>query len=122
MVVIIFIKYLYSEFVFFQVLKRLSVYSVFILFLSNFLFPQFVDSISNDNTLLTEDFIELDVEQESENEEESEEYEEAESDDLFQHGIYQPLNLNRLNTINYLAYNFPLSSLMDICTPPPEHS
>ena len=120
MVVISFIKYLYSDFVFFQVLKRLSVYSVFILFLSNFLFPQFVDSISNDNTLLTEDFIELDVEEESENEEESEEYEEAESDDLFQHGIYQPLNLNRLNTINYLSYNFPLSSLKDIGTPPPE--
>ena len=122
MVLIRFVKYLYSEFVFFQVLKRLSVYSVFILFLSNFLFPQFIDSISNDNTLLTENFIELDVEQESENEEESEEYEEAESDDLFQHGIYQPIKSNRYSSIHSLAYKFPLSSLMDICTPPPEHS
>ena len=105
---------------FFQFLKKLSIYTIFILFLSNFLFPQFIDSISNDNTALTESFLELDLEEETE--EESEEYEETESDDMFQHGIYQPLNLNRLNTINYLSYNFPLSSLKDIGTPPPEHS
>ena len=116
---ITFVKYLYSESLFFQFLKKLSVYSIFILFLSNFLFPHLIGCISNDNTVLTESFLELDIEEGSEKE--SEEHEETESDDLFENGIYQPLNLNRYSAINYLANNSTLSSLKDICTPPPKH-
>ena len=116
-----FVKYLYSEFLIFHFLKKLSIYSIFILFLSNFLFPQFINSISNNNSALTENYLELDVEGENESEEESEQYEESESDDLFQNGIHKPIKLNINKAINYLAYIIPISSLKDIGTPPPEH-
>ena len=117
-----FVKYLYNESLFFQLLKKLSIYSIFILFLSSFLFPQIIDSISNDNTALTESFLELDFEQESESEEESEKFEETESDDLFQNGIHHLMKLDRQCSIDYMASKLPLSSLEDICTPPPEMS
>jgi len=108
-----------KSFKFFIILKKLILCSIFLLFLSNFLFPELIKSFSN-NIYLTEHIIDIDIEGELETEGESEELEELESDELFQDEINQPINFSSNYNINLYTQLIPLTSGKDICTPPPE--
>ena len=104
-------------------LKKLSVYIVFILFLSNFLFPQFVDSLSENSIELTDNYIESDIEGEnSEQENETEEIEDAEADDFFQENICSQSIDNLMCSPEFLSNIIFSYSFSDIPTPPPELS
>ncbi len=103
-------------------LKKLSIYSIFALFLANFLFPQLVESFSSsDDESINYISYELEAE-ESESENESEELEEVEMDD-FLHDQISFFSKSKLKVVNdNLISDFYYCFYKDNFTPPPERA
>ena len=119
---IMYIKNIFSKSRLFQILKGIAIQSIFLLFLSNFLFPELIQSISIQNDYSSE-WVEIDLEEESEEESEEEgENEEIESDDLFHSITNHAWNTCIITHINYPPCKLPHFYLNEITTPPPEFS
>jgi hypothetical protein len=115
-----YIKDVFSKSRLFQIFKGIAIQSIFLLFLSNFLFPELIQSISIQNDYSSE-WIELNLESEEASEEEGEN-EEIESDDLFHSITNHAWNTCLINYINYPPCKLPHFYLNEISTPPPEFS
>ena len=101
-------------------LKKFSIYSIFALFLANFLFPQLVEAFSSYDDEST-NYISYELEAEkTESENESEELEEVEMDDYLNNQIsafcMSKLKVSDDNLISDFYYSFYKDNL----TPPPE--
>ena len=116
---IMYIKNIFSKSRLFQILKGIAIQSIFLLFLSNFLFPELIQSISIQNDYSSE-WVEIDLEEEEG--EEEDENEEIESDDLFHSITSHSWNTCLITHINYSPFRLPLFYLNEISTPPPEFS
>ena len=105
-----------------DLLKKLSMYSIFALFLANFLFPQLIEAFSSsDDDSTTYISYELESE-ESESENESEELEEVEMDD-FLHDQISLFSKSKLKVVNdNLISDFYYCFYKDNFTPPPERA
>ena len=103
-----------------DLLKKLSIYSIFALFLANFLFPQLVEAFSSsDDESINYISYELEAEK-TESENESEELEEVEMDDYLNDQI-SAFCVSKLKvTDDNLISDFYYSFYKDNLTPPPE--
>ena len=120
---IMYLKNIFSKIRLFQILKGIVIQSIFLLFLSNFLFPELIQSISIQNDYSSE-WIDLNLEDEEEGEEgeEEDENEEIESDDLFHSITSHSWNTCLITHIIYSPFRLPHFYLNEITTPPPEFS
>lgn len=116
--VIMYIKDIFSKSRLFQIFKGIVIQSIFLLFLSNFLFPELIQSISIQNDYSSE-WTELNLEGEGENEGENEE---NSDDDLFHSITNVSWNTCIITYINYPPCKLPHFYLNKINTPPPEFS
>ena len=108
---------------FFLLFKKAAVSIIFLLFLSNFLFPQLISTYLLPLETISENIINLDTENEnSEHENKNEEIEDAESDDFFDFFNPQLLGSNTNWSLNYFSQSIFPSSLYENPTPPPELS
>tara|TARA_B100000963_G_C22606191_1_gene662608 strand:+ start:594 stop:1040 length:447 start_codon:yes stop_codon:yes gene_type:complete len=108
---------------FFLFFKKAVVSIIFLLFLSNFLFPQLISTYLLPSETISENIINLDAENEnSEHENKNEEIDDAESDDFFDFFNPQLIGFNTNWSLDYSSQSFFLSSLYDNPTPPPEFS
>lgn len=100
-------------------LKRISVQFIFLLLVSNLLFPSFIQSISTESEYCSE-WIEIDLDEESENE--AEENEEIFNDDFFHRAPEAHSNTSLISSISYPPCKLPHFYLIEISSPPPELS
>ena len=108
---------------YFLFFKKAVVSIIFLLFLSNFLFPQFISTYLVPSATISENIINLDAENEnSEHENKNEEIEDAESDDFFDYFNPHLICSNTNWSLDYFSQTFFPSSLYENPTPPPELS
>ena len=108
---------------YFLFFKKAVVSIIFLLFLSNFLFPQFISTYLVPSATISENLFNLDAENEnSEHENKNEEIEDAESDDFFDFFNPQLIGSNTIWSLDYFSQTFFPSSLYENPTPPPELS
>lgn len=100
-------------------LKRISVQFIFLLLVSNLLFPSFIQSISTESEYCSE-WIEIDLDEESENE--AEENEEIFNDNFFHRSSEAYMNTSLISCISYPPCKLPHLYVDEINTPPPELS
>ena len=100
-------------------LKRISVQFIFLLLVSNLLFPSFIQSISTESKYCSE-WIEIDLDEESENE--AEENEEIFNDNFFHRSSEAYMNTSLISCISYPPCKLPHLHVDEINTPPPELS